>query len=496
MTTQTVSGSQPPTRQAGSLRRDALSVLGAVAMAMAFMGPATSVAFNTQPAAGGAGYALPFAILLALVACLLVANTIASFARKLPTAGFVYTFNTRGLGADGGFMSGWLLLLGYGMVGPMLFAAFGYFTSNFLQTQFNINVPWGLITVLIVGIVWGINALGISRSAKVALIFLSLEVGVMLSLFSTILAKGGAQGLSFAPFNPMNSRGGISGLGIGMLWGVLMFIGFESAGTLGEEAREPRRTVPIALFAAVGIIGVFYVLGGYAAAIGYGQGHVSTFTADGNPLVTLGSRYWGVTWIVVITVLNSQFANLISGCSAFVRVLFSMGREGILPRTLGTTGRGHVPQFALAAYMVFSLAYALGVGLLFGPLGVYGFAGTILGLAMVLCYIAMCIAVIRFYRRDYPDEFSMVRHGVFPVLGALLMLLPVWGLVWPVPAYPINLVPWITLGWLIVGGVYLWVIHRYRHHLLGAMGRVFEGDTADTSTTAERIAAAASVKPA
>jgi amino acid transporter len=364
MTTQTVSGSQPPARPSGSLRRDTLSVLGAVAMAMAFMGPATSVAFNTQPAAGGAGYALPFAILLALVACLLVANTIAAFARKLPSAGFVYTFNTHGLGADGGFMSGWLLLLGYGMVGPMLFAAFGYFTSNFLQTQFNINVPWGLITVLIVAIVWGINALGISRSAKVALVFLTLEVGVMLSLFTTVIAKGGAQGLSFGPFNPMHSLGGISGLGIGMLWGVLMFIGFESAGTLGEEAREPRRTVPIALFTAVGVIGIFYVLGGYAAAIGYGQGHVGTLTADGNPLVTLASRYWGVTWIVVITVLNSQFANLISGCSAFVRVLFSMGREGILPRALGTTARGHVPQFALAAYMVFSLAFALGVGLL------------------------------------------------------------------------------------------------------------------------------------
>src|SRR5580692_4427783 len=98
----------------GGLRRGALSVVGAVAMAMAFMGPATSAAFNTQPAAAGVGYALPFGILLALVACLLVANTVAAFARKLPAAGFVYTFNTRGLGPNGGFLSGWLLLLAYG----------------------------------------------------------------------------------------------------------------------------------------------------------------------------------------------------------------------------------------------------------------------------------------------------------------------------------------------------------------------------------------------
>lgn len=458
----------------GGLRRNALSVVGAVAMAMAFMGPATSAAFNTQPAAGGAGYALPFGIILALVACLLVANTIAAFARKLSTAGFVYSFNTRGLGRDGGFMSGWLLLLAYGMIGPMLFAAIGSFASDFLATQFHVHIAWEFITLAFVLIVWAINSAGVSRSAKTALIFLILEVGVVLGLFTTILAKGGAQGLSLGPLDPMHSLKGVSGLGTGMLWGILMFIGFESAGTLGEEAKSPKRTVPIALFTGVCVIGVFYVFGGYATAIGYGPSHVGALVADSNPFLTLASHYWGLTWIIALTILNSQFANLLSGTNAFVRVLFAMGREGILPRVLARTSRSHVPQVALAGYMVFSLAYALGVGSQIGPLGVYGFAGTILGLDMVICYILMSIAVIRFYRRDYRPEFSWLRHGVFPVVGAVLMLLPIYGLIWPVPAYPSNLVPWITLGWLAVGGIYLWVIHRRRQDLLTAMGRVFE----------------------
>lgn len=473
----TGTGTESSPRRPGTLRRDALSVLGAIAMAMAFMGPATSAAFNTQPAAAGVGYALPFAILLALVACLLVANTIAAFARKLPTAGFVYTFNTQGFGRDGGFMSGWLLLLGYGMVGPMLFAAIGEFSSAFILTQWHVHIAWEFISLTFVLIVWGINALGISRSAKTALVFLVLEVGVMVGLFSTILAKGGAQGLSFSPFNPLHSLKGVSGLGTGMLWGILMFIGFESAGTLGEEAKAPRRTIPIALFTGVGVIGVFYVLSGWAAAIGFGHGHVGAFVADGNPFLTLASRYWGFTWLLALTVLNSQFANLISGCNAFVRVLFSMGREGIMPRLLGTTDRSHVPQAALAGYMLFSLAYALGVGSQIGPLGVYAFAGTILGLAMVICYILMSAAVIRFYRRDYPAEFSVLKHGVFPVIAAVLMLLPIYGLVWPVPAYPSNLVPWITLAWLAAGAVYLWTIHNRRPELLDAMGRVFTDRT-------------------
>jgi amino acid transporter len=470
----------------GGLRRGALSVVGAVAMAMAFMGPATSAAFNTQPAAAGVGYALPFGILLALVACLLVANTVAAFARKLPAAGFVYTFNTRGLGPNGGFLSGWLLLLAYGMIGPMLFAAIGSFASSFLATQFHVQVAWEFITLFFVAVVWAINAAGVSRSAKSALIFVVLEVGVMLALFSTILAKGGAQGLSLGPFNPVHSLNGFSGLGTGMLWGILMFVGFESAGTLGEEARNPRRTVPVALFTAALVIGVFYVFSGYAAAIGFGHSHVGALVADGNPFLTLASRYWGFTWLLALTVLNSQFANLLSGCNAFVRVLFAMGREGLLPRVLARTGRG-VPQVALAGYMLFSLAYALGVGSQIGPLGVYGFAGTILGLGMVICYILMSVAVIRFYWRDHRAEFSAVRHGVLPVIGALLMLLPIYGLVWPVPAYPSNLVPWITIGWLLAGGAYLVVIHRRRSGLLAAMGRVFE----DPDSTAVDVPQAA-----
>ena len=125
----------------GRLRRNAISVLGAVALSMAFMGPATSVFFNTQPAAGGAGYALPFALLLALIVSALVASAIGAFAQKIPTSGFAYTFNTHGFGKRGGFISGWLLAFAYAMVGPMLLAAIGELVSQFVHTQFSWSVP-------------------------------------------------------------------------------------------------------------------------------------------------------------------------------------------------------------------------------------------------------------------------------------------------------------------------------------------------------------------
>ena len=457
----------------GHLRKNAISVIGAVALAMAFMGPATSVFFNTQPAAGGVGYALPFALVLGLIVSALVASAIGAFAKKLPTAGFAYTFNTHGFGKRGGFMSGWILAFAYAMVGPMLLAAIGALTEQFILSITGVDFPWWAFTIIFALIIWGIGILGVSRTAKTALIFLVLEVGVMLALFATILFKGGAQGISLAPFNPANSLNGLSGIGIGLLWAILFFIGFEFAGTLGEETQHPRRSIPVALFTAVGIIGLFYVLSGWAASIGFGSNHVNAMVNDPIPWVTLTRIYWGpnLVWLVSLTVLNSIFANLISGINATVRVLFAMGREGILPRNWSkTTAKGN-PSIALTIYMIFALAFALIGGALWTPLGAYAFFGTILGLGIVLIYILINLALIVFYRRDYPSEFSLVRHGILPIVVSIIMLLPIYGLLWPVPAYPNNLVPYIMLAWIVIGGIYLFVISSRRPEMLDAMGR-------------------------
>jgi amino acid transporter len=462
----------------GRLRGGAIGGLGAAVMAMAFMGPATSVAFNTPPAAAKIGFALPFGILLAMLVCLIMASTIGAFSSKLPSAGFAYTFNTHAFGKGTGFTSGWILVLAYGVVGPMLFSAMGGFGNQFLVSQWNLNIPWWVISAVMMLIIWFIGSRGISSSAKTALIFLTLEVGVLLSLFATIIDKGGASGNTVSPFNPAHSLTGVSGIGFGMLWGILMFVGFESAGTLGEETRNPRRTVPRALMYAVVLIGIVYVLSGYAAAIGYGQGHVHALATDSSPLTTLATRFWGADglWLITLTVLNSQFANVLSGSSAAVRIIFSFGREGIFSRRLGTTNRRDSPAFAWAAYIVFSAVVTFALGAWINPFGAYDFLGSILGLGIIVLYILMNLGLILYFRRSYREEFSPVRHALLPVLGSLLMLLPIYGQLWPIPAWPYSLVPYLILAWTLGGIGYFFYIRNRRSDMLDAMGRVWEPD--------------------
>lgn len=483
----------PEHRRSGRLRSDAIGVLGAVVISMAFMGPATAVFFNTAPMTAGAGYALAASMLLALIACVLVASSVAAFAKKIPAAGFAYTYNTHGFGKRGGFMTGWILVFAYGMVGPMLFSGMGAFAAEFVKSQWGADLPWWLFSIVIIGVVWGIGALGIDRSAEVALIFLVLELSVMIVLFISILSHSGHGAVTLAPFNPANSLKGVSGIGIGLLWGVLNFVGFESAATLGEETRDPRRNVPIALFTAVVVIGIYFVVATWVVAIGFGQNHTSALVADSTPWSTLANRVWGsnLSWILSITVLNSIFANIISGSNAAVRVLFSMGREGIFARRLGWTTTKGIPLLAITTYSVFSLVLCLIGGLWWGPFGAYGFYGSILGLGMLIIYILLNLALIRYYRRDHPAEFNPIRHALFPIVASLIMLLPIGGLLYPVPAYPNNMVPYIMAAWIIVGGIYLATIVRSRPDVLDAMGRAMGADADVSDRPAEGVPAPA-----
>jgi amino acid transporter len=171
-----------------------------------------------------------------------------------------------------------------------------------------------------------------------------------------------------------------------------------------------------------------------------------------------------------------------------VRVLFSMGREGIFTRHFGRTSRRGTPIVALSFYAVFSLVLCLIGGISWGPFGAYAFYGTILGLGMLIVYILLNLALIMFYRREHPSEFNPIRHGLLPIVASLLMLLPIGGLLYPVPAFPNNFVPYIMVAWIIIGFLYLTAVVSRRPDILDAMGRAMGEDaeraepaTVDTS---------------
>jgi amino acid transporter len=470
-------------RTSTGLRRNALGVLGPVALAAAFMGPASSVYFGSFAAMSKAGASYTFALVLAVIGCLLIAHAIAEFSRKIPTAGLAYTFATKTFGPRAGFMTGWILLAGYIPIVALLVTGIGILSNQFCNAYFSVDIPWWVFSVIALVAVVLISNAGISRSTKVVLAFLAFEVTVFAALFLTIVIKGGAHGNTLAPFSPTHTVTGASGIMYGVLWGYWMFFGFESAGTLGEETQNPKRNIPRALFVAVIAIGAFYVFSAYAGSIGFGIGSKS-FSTDSSPWDTLARTYWGkhVGWLVLLTVINSTFAIVMSAFSATVRVLYSMGRENVLPSALGTTDpKSMVPRRAGIAYGTFTLVLVLIAGFAWGAVEFWTFAGVLGAIGLIIAYMIICVSVPFFYWRNYRGEFSWWRHGLLPVAGAVAALLPLYGAVWPIPDFPLKLVPYVFLIWVALGAVYLVHAVKRRPHVLEGMGRVFVADDVPTA---------------
>lgn len=439
------------------LQRGVLTVPNGIALAAAAMAPVLAVVLNAPAAGPVAGAALPLSFLIAFVACILVGNTVVQFARRLPSAGSFYTFNSRGLGPGAGFFTGWLFWIGYAVLAPGLFTAFGAFVQGYVSSTFHDNVPWWIFSLAALAIVFGLSARSVKASVRIDLTLLVIEVIIFLILAIVAIAHGGS-GNTPKVFLPSSSPTGVSGVGLGVVFGILSFIGFDAAATLGEETRNPRRNVPLAVAGSLGAVGVFYVFVMYALAAGYrldDPKRLAAFLQDPNPFVTLGHTV--TPWLlqpIELAAIAGIFSCFLAIHNTTVRVMFSMGRDGILPAALGRVhARWYSPFRAIIAQSVFTAAVGLSVGAWLGPgaTGCYGFTGAIGTVAIVIVYLGSNVALIRYLTKT--GERKLFAHVIVPVLGILALAYPLYSVAKPGQAYPYNYVPWVVLGWIAVGAV-------------------------------------------
>jgi amino acid transporter len=463
------------------LEKNVLTVPNGIALAAAAMAPVIAVVLNAPAAGPVAGAALPLSFLLAFIACLLTGNSVVQFARKLPSSGSFYTFNSFGLGKSAGFFTGWLFWIGYAILGPGLFTALGAFAHDYVKTVFNTEVAWWIFSLIGMAIVVGLSIRSIKASVQVDLTLLSVEVIVFIVLAIIAIAKGGS-GNSIAVFTPAASPTGFSGVGLGVVFGILSFIGFDAAATLGEETRNPHRNVPLAVGGALVIVGAFYVFIMYALTAGYGLIHPENFKAflsDANPIVTLAHK--DAPWleqIVDLCAIAGMFSCLLAIQNTTIRIIFSMGRDRILPQVMGRVHpQWFSPYIAIYAQTIFTLIIGFGAGLWLGPgaTGAYGFTGSIGTVAIVLVYIMCNIALIRYYF-TLPER-NILLHIVVPILGVAALVYPLWAVAQPGQAYPYNLVPYIAIAWIILGVIVFFYFRAKSPEKLTALGAFLAEDS-------------------
>src|SRR2546421_5414948 len=264
-------GYMSTTVDAHRLERNAVGLAPTLFQSITHMAPAAAVAFSIIVGVPYAGGSIPLAVLLALIACLLVAVSIGQLARHLPSAGGLYTFSSRGLHPYIGFLVAWGFMLAEPLVAPLLYLIFGNELAANLTSHFGWPTwLWAPFAVTAGLIVWGLTYRGIRLSTRTGVALGTFEIVVFLALALTlIIAAGGNNTLSvFGPHT--GNPNGWGSVFPGMIFAILAFIGFEASLPLAEEVKEPRKTIPRAVFLSALLIGLFYLFGYYAATVYFG----------------------------------------------------------------------------------------------------------------------------------------------------------------------------------------------------------------------------------
>lgn len=473
------------------LERNAVGLTEVLFQSITHMAPAVAVALSIGFATTFAGANTPLAVVFALVAALLTAYSIGELARHLPSAGGMYTYVGRGLGSFPGWLMAWAFLLAEPLVPPALFAAFGLYGSILLKSiGLSGDIAWIIGALVCAGLVWFFTYRGIAFSTRIGVLLGAIEIGIFLLIPVLLVLNAGSRNTT-SVFVPGNE--GLTPVLAGMVFSLLAFVGFEAAAPLGEEARDPKRTIRQAVLLSAILIGLFYTFNYYAATVFFGPERMAAEFYTFN-----GGDPWGAMaeqvlpglggFLVIIAILNSSLANANSGANASTRVTFALGRAKLLPDWFAAVHATHrTPVNAVHAQAIIGIALALGLGLLFrdqplgGPLTVYVFIGYALGLLFAAMYMLVNIAAIGYYLREGRAEFNVLKHVVVPGLGALAMIpafigvlggttIPLIGVAVPALTAPFNVVPGIVAIWMVAGIVLYFVIRAQRPDAIARVG--------------------------
>ena len=506
-------GDRPMGGTAPSLERDAIGLPEVLFQSITHMAPAVATALSIGAATSFAGGITPLAVLFAMIAVLFTAYSMSQLARHLPSAGGMFTYVRNGLGSFFGWLVAWGFALAEPLVMPLLLGGFGFYGAIFLSTYLGINFEyaWIALAILCGLLVWWLTYRGIGISTRTGLVLGVIEIAIFLLISALLIVNADQNTLNvFVP-----GADGVRPAFQGMIFCLLAFIGFEAAAPLGEETREPRRTIPRAVIWSAILIGLFYVFNYYAATVYFGPDRMTEFYTfnDGDPWGFMAEEVLpGIGGLLIVfAILNSSLANANAGANAATRSLFAMGRVGLLPRMFAAvhpTNRTPVTAVHFQAISALIIAVVLGVILAndpfptpegaasFGGLNVYVFLGTMLGLIFVFLYICVNLACIGYFWRVRRDEFNPIKHLIVPILGVLAMipagLAVIGGLT--IPILDIELPPYgnalqytapIVAIWMVIGIVLYFVLRSRNPEALDRMGDVYGGEAPSPTDAVE-----------
>jgi amino acid transporter len=452
------------------LHKGALGLVDISASTMANIGPAYSFYFGFAGIVLAAGIASPLVIVVAIIAIALLGNTLAQFSRAQPSTGGFITFVGKTFGGTSAVTTALLCGAGYIIAISSVLVISGGFLSIMIQYYTGTAIPWIIFSAIFSAAAMFMMFRGVAVSTKLAGFFFGFELLVLLIVSIAALIKNGGH-LSGVPFEPSHITNHFSGLALAFPLGVYLFIGWENSAALAEETNNPRRNVPRAVFMSIALMAVTYLILAYSTVSAFHYNITSLTSAD-IPFVNVAHSVatW-LTFVAYLAGLTSTLGVLIAAVNSQCRLIFNAGREGLLPRWIGYVHPvRRTPVNAIITFVAVASGitgvWALGhwIGGHSGSLSAlnFFFESSTMGTILILVVYFLANLALPFYYRKYrPQEFSIIKHIVLPVLGMVAIAVPIYYLCKPPQPQPYDWFPFAALGVIVVSIVYsVWLVRR------------------------------------
>src|ERR1700730_5542980 len=317
------------------LRREILSPMETLAQSVSTMAPTTTPAATIPLVCALAGNGTWLAYLLATVAIFLVAFCIARCARHSASPGSLYTYSSITLPKWLSATVAWSLLLAYVATGSSVIGGFYHYANLLLRDATGHVFSAVLLSLLVTGVSIWIAWRDVKISARLMLWIEAASVSVIVIVVALLLFRHGWH----LDADELHLRGMTgSGLRLGLVLALFSFVGFESATTLGAEARNPLKTIPRALIQSSVLAGAFFAICAYAEVLGFHTVGQDLGTSQA-PMYVL-AQVGGVPLLgllIDIGALISLFAGTLACITAAARVLMLMAHHGLAHDSFQTT---------------------------------------------------------------------------------------------------------------------------------------------------------------
>lgn len=358
---------------------------------------------------------VPLVYGVGIVAMLFTALSYKQLSGAFPVAGSVYSYVQRGLNPYIGFIAGWMILADYLLIPALIYA----FSASWLQGVLP-GVPTFAWVLIFVAINTAINILGIRLQARANFLLLAVElvalfVFIVLAVDFVFVRGRGAGGWSIAPFyQPEHLNWDFVAAATAIA--ALSFLGFDAISTLAEETREPRKAVGNATVLSLLLLGAIFIAETYLAALVHPDyatldarlGFFQIARQVGGPALYLG--------LILVNVVAAGIANALAAQSAISRILYSMGRDRVLP---GATFLARVhPRWKTpinATLLVAALSVLLALTLPEEALL------KLVNFGALTAFMLLNVTVFVFFFIKQRRHRQVFRYVVFPLLGLMIV---------------------------------------------------------------------------